>query len=228
MGSSPNQNQEEPVATQAPPSLAPSLQKTEEEVVEGRLQAAVVKSVTRQKFEAENKNMATRTRTLLKVSASALPSHLTASTLSGPSRISVPPIVLIDETAGSLLAFYHLGPQLSGHVGLVHGGFLAVLLDECMGRACFGRLPERIGVTVNLSMNYKKPVRVDSVVAVRAVTDRIDGRKAWVQASIILIEEDEEGKGIENSHIEEEKDVAVEATALFIQPRWAASMEPVV
>jgi acyl-coenzyme A thioesterase PaaI-like protein len=186
--------------------------------VEARLQQAVLESPTRQAFEKDQKpgQSISQTRTLLKVSAQALPNHLTASTLAGRSRISVPPVVFVNDTAGSLLAFYHLGPELSGHVGLIHGGFLAVLLDECMGRACFARLPEKIGVTANLQMDYRKPVKADSFVVVRAVTDRVDGRKAWVQANVESIG-DEDGP-----------EVFVEATAMYIQPKWAASMEPVV
>lgn len=30
--------------------------------------------------------------------------------------------------------FIHLGDEVCGHQGIVHGGLVATLLDECMGR----------------------------------------------------------------------------------------------
>lgn len=185
--------------------------------VETRLQQAVLASPVRKAFEKNHPpdQIIRRTRTLLNVSAHALPNHLTASTLAGHSRISVPPVVFFNDTTGSLLAFYHLGEKLSGHVSLIHGGFLAVLLDECMGRACFPLLPAKIGVTANLQMDYRKPAKIDSIVVVRAVTERVDGRKAWVSAKVESVEDNDQ-------------ELLVEATALYIQPKWAASMDPVV
>ncbi|KAI1614770.1 thioesterase family protein [Exophiala viscosa] len=156
-----------------------------------------------------------QSRCLLRVSSEALPNHLTASTLAGVSRISVPPQIFFDDANGSLIAAYHLGLELSGHVGLIHGGFLAVVLDECMGRACFARLPERIGVTVHMEIDYRKPVKADSMILVRAVTERVEGRKAWVKGTVMSL-----------GDVAEE--VLVEAHALFIQPKWASSMEQIM
>lgn len=181
---------------------------------ESRLENAVKSSAARQEF-CESQSQVLETRTLLKVSPQALPNHLTAHTLAGPGRISVPPHVFIDDKVGSLLAFYHLGTSLSGHTGLIHGGFLAVLLDECMGRACFGRLPEKIGVTVHLELDYKKPVKANTIVLVRNVTERVEGRKAWVKA---IIETVEHNAG----------EVLVEASAIFIQPRWASEIDQIM
>lgn len=183
--------------------------------VEGRLRDAVKGSSARRAFLNDNPDPIKETRTLLKVSTEALPNHLTRTTLAGPDRISVPPFVFLNDRTGSLLAFYHFGKELSGHIGLVHGGFLAVVLDECMGRACFPLLPEKIGVTVHMDLDYRSPVRVDSVVVIRAVTDRVEGRKAWTKATIETVT----GQGGE---------VLVEARGLFVQPKWAATLEGIV
>ncbi|KAF4985199.1 hypothetical protein FDECE_16740 [Fusarium decemcellulare] len=149
------------------------------------------------------------TRYVLSVQDEYVEHNLTSTTLAGPDTISPPPFVYADDEAGSLLAFYHLGRRLSGHSGLVHGGISAVLLDECMGRASFPRLDGKIAVTANLTLNYKSPIPVDSIILVRADVTEVQGRKAWVRG---VIENAEDGQ------------VLVEATGLYIEPKWAASL----
>ncbi|KAF2712775.1 hypothetical protein K504DRAFT_339710, partial [Pleomassaria siparia CBS 279.74] len=89
---------------------------------------------------------------------------LTETTLLCPDMISREPYVFTDDESGSLIAFYHLGSKLAGHSRIVHGGLAAVLLDECMGRACFPRLVGKVAVTAKLELNYKSPIPVNSVV----------------------------------------------------------------
>ncbi|KAF5570676.1 hypothetical protein FPHYL_1042 [Fusarium phyllophilum] len=149
------------------------------------------------------------TRSVLTVRKEHVQNNLTSTTLAGLDAISPPPFVYKDDTVGYLLAFYHLGHKLSGHSGLVHGGIAAVLLDECMGRASFPRLTGKISVTANLNLNYKSPIKVDSVILIRAEVTDVQGRKVWVRD---VIENAEDGA------------VFVEAKGLFIEPKWAASL----
>ncbi|KAF3388100.1 Uncharacterized protein DPV78_012095 [Talaromyces pinophilus] len=135
--------------------------------------------------------------------------QLTFTTLAGPGKISCPPYVATSNEMGELLAFYHLGSQLAGHAGICHGGLSAVLLDECMGRVCFARFANGVGVTVKLDISYRAPIPVDSVVMVAAKVEKVEGRKAWVKATI---------------QDPEESTVFVEAEAMFIEPKWAAEM----
>ena len=186
--------------------------------IETRLQHAVRKSPAIKAFLDQSHaggRSVQESRCLLKVSPEALPNHLTASTLAGGSRISVPPKIFFDDANGSLVAAYHLGMELCGHAGLIHGGILAIILDECMGRACFALLPEKIGVTVHMELDYRMPVKADSMVLVRAVTERIEGRKAWVKGTVISLGDVAE-------------DMLVKAHALFVQPKWAESMEQIM
>jgi len=155
----------------------------------------------------------TETRHILRINDADLPFHLTKSTLSGPDMIPENPYVFTDDEAGSLVAFYRLGPKLAGHSEIVHGGLAAVLLDECMGRACFPRLAGGIGVTAKLDLSYKNPIPVDSIVVIRADTKEVQGRKAWMEA---VVEDARDGK------------ILVEAKALFIEPKWASEMEKVI
>lgn len=142
-----------------------------------------------------------------------IPDHLTQATLAQPDMIGTNPVVINDDEAGALLAFYRLGRRIAGHAGIVHGGVSATLLDECMGRASFARLAGRIGVTAKLELQYRSPVPAGSFVVVRATTTKVEGRKAWVEGTL---EDAIDGK------------VFVEATALFIEPKWAASMAQMI
>lgn len=151
-------------------------------------------------------------RTLLKTSPDNYSHHLTLSTLAGSNKISKPFVFFCDEV-GSLISFYYLGSDVSGHTGIVHGGLLAILLDECMGRACFPLLKGKIGVTAKLELSYRKPIPTESVVVIRALTERVEGRKAWVKASV----GDPEFEAL-----------FMEANALFIEPKWSESMARVV
>lgn len=162
--------------------------------------------------EFQSRESVTTSRSILKIQPEHLPYNLTLTTIAGPGMISAPR-VFSDDGAGSMIAFFHLGRKLAGHNGVVHGGLSAILLDECLGRACFPLLPGKIAVTAKLDLEYKSPIFVDSVVLVRCETTEVQGRKAWVKG---VVEDARDGRTL------------VRATALYIEPRWAASMSKVL
>ncbi len=142
----------------------------------------------------------------------ALRSHtLTGGTLTGPGRILVPPFAWSEKGGKSLVSISYLGTDLCGHPGIIHGGLLATILDEGLARCCFPALPNKVGMTANLNINYRKPAHAGAFVVLRAKTVKVEGRKAWVEGRIETLVQ----KG-------EEPVVLVEATALFIEPRQAA------
>ncbi|KIW19210.1 hypothetical protein PV08_03504 [Exophiala spinifera] len=155
-------------------------------------------------------------RSIFDVAPEHVPDHLTVTTLAGPDLISSRPYVISNDEAGKLLAFYHLGRRLSGHNGIVHGGLVGILLDECMGRACFPKFQAKIGVTVKLEISYQAPIPVDSMVLVSAETADVRGRKAWVKATVEDVTPGRETK------------VLSQATAMFVEPRWASEMSKVI
>lgn len=121
----------------------------------------------------------------------------------------MPPLVFCDE-GKKLVSLSHLGEDLCGHVGMIHGGLLATLLDEAMGRCCFGALPNKIAVTASLTVNYKSPAPANGFVLLTAEVVKSEGRKCWVNGKIQVLGEGEEGGKI-----------LAEAEALFIEPRYA-------
>ena len=137
--------------------------------------------------------------------------HLTGGVLQGPDKVPVPPLIWTDKGGNELTCIMFAGDTLCGHPGIVHGGFLATMLDEGLARCCFAQLPHNIGVTANLNIDYRKPTPAGNFLVLRADTVRVEGRKAWVEGRIESLEKPGD-----------KPTVYAEAKALFISPKFAA------
>lgn len=62
------------------------------------------------------------------------PHSLSAYTLRGPGKFAVPPLVFTTADKRESVLVLHVGSGLCGHEGVVHGGLLATVLDEALGR----------------------------------------------------------------------------------------------
>lgn len=161
--------------------------------------------------ELRSKPQFVESRPHLKIPESMRSHSLTGGTLIGPGKVVVPPFAWNEKGGKSLVSISYLGVDLCGHPGIVHGGMLATILDEGLARCCFAALPNKVGMTANLNINYRAPAPAGSFVVLRAKTTKVEGRKAWVEGHIeTLVAEGEQPV------------VLVEATALFIEPRQAA------
>lgn len=165
--------------------------------------------------ELRSRHEFSESRPHLKIPRSQLGHSLTGGTLLGPGRVIVPPFAWTEKGGKSLVAISYLGSDLCGHPGIIHGGFLATMLDEGIGLCCFDALPNKIGMTANLNINYRAPVPAGSFVVMRAWTTKVKGRKAWVKAQIETLPSGTE-KPI----------VFAEASSLYIEPRQAAVVHP--
>ncbi|KAJ7654297.1 HotDog domain-containing protein [Mycena rosella] len=130
---------------------------------------------------------------------------LTPGALRGPGKLALFPLARVRKDERAAVVFVHLGRGLCGHDGIVHGGMLATLLDEALGRNAITNLPEKVGVTATLSLKYRAPTRADQFVVMKTELVSLNGRKAVVSGRV----EDLDGT------------VLVEAEALFVQPRYA-------
>ncbi|KAI9371391.1 HotDog domain-containing protein [Aspergillus egyptiacus] len=155
----------------------------------------------------------TASRPHLKVPEKIRLRNLTAGTLSNPQGIVVPPLVFYNKETSTMVSLFYLGPSVSGHPGIVHGGLLATLLDEGMGRCAFQVLPNKVGVTANLNVDYRRPAMANKYFVMRGRVAKSEGRKAWIEAHIETLPE--EGQ---------EPEVLVEARSLFVEPKGAAAM----
>ena len=145
-----------------------------------------------------------------KIPAQLRTHHLTSGLLMGPGRLVVPPIAFLERGGRSAVQFFYIGGDLCGHPAVVHGGALATVMDEGLARCSFQALPNKIGLTATLELNYRNPVPADTYLVLRATTTKVEGRKAWVEGRLESLPRDGE-----------EPKVFVEATGLFIEPRSA-------
>ncbi|KAI0696595.1 Thioesterase/thiol ester dehydrase-isomerase [Cytidiella melzeri] len=145
------------------------------------------------------------TRPYAGVPREELVNSLTAGTLRGPGKLALTPLVRARKDESEAVVVMHLGTALCGHEGIVHGGMLATLLDESLGRIALLNLPDKVGVTAKLSLNYRAPTRANQFVVIKTHVDEQEGRKVKVSGRI----EDLDGNTL------------VEAQALFVQPRYA-------
>ncbi|GJE99470.1 thioesterase/thiol ester dehydrase-isomerase [Phanerochaete sordida] len=177
------------------------------EELESRLQALPVLQELRTKPDAREWY---ETRPYMAVPKEQLANSLTGGALRGPAKLTLPPLVRARKDESEAVGILHVGTALCGHEGIVHGGLLATLLDESLGRIALLNLPDKIGVTANLNINYRAPTRADQFIVIKTKLDEKNGRKVRVSGVI----EDVDGK------------VLAEANALFIQPKYAKLLNP--
>lgn len=146
--------------------------------------------------------------------------HLTAGSLAGPDMLAVPPLFFGQKDGKSMICIFYVGQSLCGHPGIVHGGFLATMLDEGLAFCAFPALPNKVGVTAQLNISYKKPTMAGQYLALIAQTTKVEGRKAWASGGIVPLDDiklNEDG-----SFSNEDIPMLVSAEALFIEPKYAS------
>jgi acyl-coenzyme A thioesterase PaaI-like protein len=111
-----------------------------------------------------------------------------------------PPLSIVQEGRGVRSSFT-LGAAYEGPPGSVHGGVLALVLDQMLGEAAgAGGKP---GMTATLTLSYRKRTALGDLTS-EAWIERSEGIKTWACGEI----RDADG-------------VTVEAEGLFILPKWA-------
>ena len=87
-----------------------------------------------------------------------------------------------DEVQRKIVGRFRLGQEYSGGAGFLHGGIIALLLDEAMGKV--NRFSDVRAVTAELTVEYLKPIRVDSEILIEASLVNRDGRNLFHQCEI--------------------------------------------
>jgi len=135
--------------------------------------------------------------------------HLTAGTLRGPGKLALAPLVRVRKDESESLIITHVGRKLCGHEGIVHGGLLAALLDEGMGRTAINNLPGKIGFTANISVNYRAPTTADQFIVMKTKVTDTQGRKVWVDGLV------QDTNGV----------VLADAKTMWVQPKYSQLMD---
>ncbi|TDL15355.1 hypothetical protein BD410DRAFT_796470 [Rickenella mellea] len=89
---------------------------------------------------------------------------LTGGALRGPGNMAVPPLVRARRDEKEACVFIHVGRGVCGHDGIIHGGLIATLLDEALGRNAIVNLPEKINLlTVVRSISTLQNLRQSQI-----------------------------------------------------------------
>ena len=123
------------------------------------------------------------------------------------SPISLYSAMQRSEGGNSLYQIMSFGSSFEGHATMVHGGAIAVILDEAFARLTFSALPNNVGVTASLNLNFLRPCPVNTVVLLKAWVTHVEGRKVCAKAQLFLMEE-----------IIRKEDPIVVAETTFVEP----------
>ena len=87
-----------------------------------------------------------------------------------------------DDAARAIVGRFRLGAEYQGAFGIIHGGVIAVVLDEVMGKVC--RFRGVRAVTAEMNIEYLKPVWVDADLVVKGYEKEITGRNLHLVGEI--------------------------------------------
>jgi uncharacterized protein (TIGR00369 family) len=87
-----------------------------------------------------------------------------------------------DNVNRRIVGRFVLGERYQGGAGFGHGGIIAVLLDEAMGKVC--RFREVRAVTAELTVEYLKPINVQQEIIVEGRETEQKGRNIFMIGEI--------------------------------------------
>jgi uncharacterized protein (TIGR00369 family) len=87
-----------------------------------------------------------------------------------------------DNVNRRIMGRFVLGERYQGGGGFAHGGIIALLLDEAMGKVC--RFHDVRAVTAELTVEYLKPVKVESEIVVEGRETEMQGRNLFMTGEI--------------------------------------------
>lgn len=151
----------------------------------------------------------------LTMASSLKPYHLVAGALTGPTKLPVAPYMFYSKASNELVSILYIGPELCGHPGFVHGGLLTVIFDEVFARLAMPNFKSKVGMTANLSVDYRAPGKPGEWYVLKSKTVSVEGRKAWVEGRLEML-----------SRSKEEGVLVAEGKSLFVEPKFAAVSYP--
>jgi acyl-coenzyme A thioesterase PaaI-like protein len=113
-----------------------------------------------------------------------------------------PPLVVHEDPDGLWWSEFELGEQYQGPPGWVHGGVLAMVLDQLLGEAASDGLTKPL-FTGTITLRYLRGTPLGRLRAEAAI-ERTDGYKTFA-----------------SGHMSDAAGKTVEAEGIFIKPAWA-------
>jgi uncharacterized protein (TIGR00369 family) len=88
-----------------------------------------------------------------------------------------------DEERRCFVGHLRLSKRFTGPPGHCHGGIIATILDEAMGKV--NRLRDVVALTAEIRVNYLKPVPLNQKLRVESREVRVQGRRHMHKAEIL-------------------------------------------
>lgn len=88
----------------------------------------------------------------------------------------------VDEKARRTFCRFNLAKRYQGPPGHAHGGIIATILDEAMGKV--NKLRSVVALTKSMEVKFLKPVPLGKTLLVEGTEERVAGRKHVNAASI--------------------------------------------
>jgi acyl-coenzyme A thioesterase PaaI-like protein len=104
--------------------------------------------------------------------------------IAGRANPLAPPATLgVDRDAAIVAGEVSFGPAFEGAPGIVHGGFVAAVLDEALGMA--SALSGRACMTAELTTRFRSHTPISAPLRIEARLVSVDGRKVQTSGEII-------------------------------------------
>ena len=88
-----------------------------------------------------------------------------------------------DEDRDCFVCRFRLGKRYTGPPGHTHGGIIATILDEAMGKV--NKLRQVVALTSQITVDYLKPVPLNKPLRVESRELRVNGRRHIHMAEIL-------------------------------------------
>ncbi len=95
-------------------------------------------------------------------------------------------LVFYDDGGAAVRADFQVVPHFQGYPGVVHGGIVASILDEAIGRVVLIHDHHKFMFTANLAVKYRQPVPTEQPLYVLGTLLKQRGRIAQANGAIYL------------------------------------------
>ncbi|CAL9401405.1 hypothetical protein SUDANB121_01479 [Nocardiopsis dassonvillei] len=102
--------------------------------------------------------------------------------VAGDTNPAAPPLSLVPAADGGVRGEVTLDTVYQGPPGLVHGGWIAALLDQAVGTA--SSLATSPGLTARLEVDFRRPTPLFNPLEITAEVERTERRKVYVNGRI--------------------------------------------
>lgn len=91
--------------------------------------------------------------------------------------------LLVKVEQGNVAFEYVVRPEMGNPVGLLHGGILSCMFDDCMGATIISYTSDKFYSTINLTVDYLASAKVGDTIRVEAKVIRAGRNVAYLHAT---------------------------------------------